>query len=300
MTPNSPARLRPAQDSAKNSWKTARILILLLGLSFLAACQGLSAGSPPKSSQPQLGNLSLANASMDFGSVVAGTTKTLTVTATNSGSAAVTVNSATISNNNFSLTAPSLPATIASGQNTSFSLAFTPNAVGSFNATVTIASNASDSTAAISLSGSGIAAGQLASNPSSEAFGSVTVGNQQSISETVTNTGGTSVTISQVAASGTGFSLSGITVPVTINAGQNTTFTVVFAPQRAGAASGNVTLTSNAPNSTLTIPLSGTGIAPGQLVGSPSSDAFGSVTVGSQQTASETVTNTGGTSVTIS
>jgi hypothetical protein len=300
MTPNSPARLDSAQDVANNSWKTARLLILLLGLSFLAACQGLSAGSPPKDTQQQLGTLSLANASMDFGSVVAGATKTLTVTATNSGSAAVTVNSANVSNSIFSVTAPSLPATIAAGQSATLSVAFTPNAAGSFTATVTIASDASDPTATISLSGTGIAAGQLASNPSTEAFGSVTVGSQQSVSETITNTGGTNVTISQAAISGTGFSLSGISTPVTINAGQSTNFTVSFAPQAAGAASGHVTLTSNAPNPTLTISLSGTGIAPGQLSSSPSSKAFGSVTVGSQQSSSETVTNSGGTSVTIS
>lgn len=274
--------------------------MLLVGLSFLAGCQGLSAGSPSKDTQPQTGDLSLAKASMDFGSVVVGTTKTLTVTATNSGSAAVTVNSATVSNGNFSVTAPSFPATIAAGQSATLSLAFTPNAVGSFTATVTIASNASDSAASISLSGAGIAAGQLASNPSTAAFGNVTVGSQQSISETVTNTGGTSVTISQASISGTGFSLSGITTPVTVNAGQSTTFTVSFTPQTAGAASGRVTLTSNAPNSTLTISLSGTGIAPGQLASTPSSEAFGSVSVGSQQTASEKVSNTGGTSVTIS
>jgi Protein of unknown function (DUF1573)/Abnormal spindle-like microcephaly-assoc'd, ASPM-SPD-2-Hydin len=300
MTPNSPARLHPAQYSTNNSWTVARLLMLLLGISLLVGCQGLSAGSPSKVTQPQVGNLSLGNASLDFGSVVAGTTKTLTVTATNSGSAAVIVNSATVSTNDFSVTAPTFPATIATGQSATFSLAFTPNAVGSFNATVTIASNASDSTASISLSGSGIAAGQLASNPSSGAFGSVSVGSQQSILETVTNTGGTSVTISQAAIRGTGFSLSGITAPVTVNAGQSTTFTLVFAPQTAGAASGHVTLTSNASNPSLTIPVSGTGIAPGQLGGSPASEAFGSVTVGSQQTASETVTNTGGTSVTIS
>jgi hypothetical protein len=299
MTPNSPA-LHSTQDSAKNSWKTAQLLMLLLGLSFLAGCQGLSAGSTPKDTQQLVGDLSLANASVDFGSVVAGATKTLTVTATNSGSAAVTVDSATVSNANFSVTAPSFPATIAAGQSATLSLAFTPNAVGSFTATVTIVSNASDSTATISLSGAGIAAGQLASNPSSGAFGNVVIGNQQSISETVTNTGGTSVTISQASISGTGFSLSGITTPVTINAGQSTTLTVTFTPLSAVAASGRVTLISNAPNSTLTISLSGTGIAPGQLAGTPSSEAFGSVTVGSQQTASEKVTNTGGTSVTIS
>jgi hypothetical protein len=300
MTPNSLARLESAHGRADNSRKIIHLLVLLSGLSLLAGCQGLSAGSPPKETQPQVGNLVLANASVDFGSVVVGATKTLTVTATNSGSAAVTVGSATVSNSNFAVTAPSFPATIAAGQSATLSVAFTPNAVGSFTATVTIASNASDATATISLSGAGIAAGQLASSPSTDVFGSVTVGSQKSISETVTNTGGTSITISQATISGTGFSLSGITTPVTISAGQSTTFTVSFAPQAAGAASGHVTLTSNAPNPTLTISLSGTGIAPGQLSSSPSSKGFGSVTVGNQQSSSETVTNTGGTSVTIS
>src|SRR3954462_10210541 len=252
MTPNSPSQLHSAQDSAKSSWKIARLAMLLSGLCFLAACQGLSAGSPPKDTQQQVGTLSLANPSIDFGSVVAGTTKTLTLSATNSGSAAVTVNSATVSSDNFVVTAPSFPATIAAGQSATLSVAFTPNGAGSFTRTITIASNASDSTATISLSGIGIAAGQLASNPSTDAFGNVTVGSQRSISETLTNTGGTSVTISQVAISGTGFSLSGITTPVTINAGQSTTSAVVFTPQTVGNATGTVTLTSDAPNSVLT------------------------------------------------
>jgi hypothetical protein len=276
-------------------------LILLLSIAFLAGCQGLSAGSPSKSSQPPpVGNLSLANSSMDFGSVVAGTTKTLTVTATNSGSAAVTVNSATVPGNTFSVTAPVFPLTIAAGQSASLSLAFTPNAVGSFNATVTITSNASNSTATISLSGTGIGPGQLSPSPSSESFGSVTVGGQQTVSEKITNTGGTSLTISQAATSGAAFSLSGLTTPTTLSAGQSTTFTVAFAPTTTGSASGSVTLTSNGSNPTLTIPLSGTGIAPGQVAGNPSSQAFGSVNLGNQQTASETITNGGGTSVSIS
>ena len=299
MTPNC-AALHFAQDRAEKSWKTAQLLILLLGLSFLAGCAGLSAGTPAKNTQQQVGTLSLANASIDFGSVVAGVTKTLTVTATNSGSAAITINSVTVSNANFSVTAPSFPATIAAGQSATLSLAFTPTAVKSFTATVTITSNASDSAATISLSGAGIAAGQLASNPSSEAFGSVTVGGQQTASETVTNTGGTSVTISQAAVTGSGFSLSGLAIPATLAAGQSATFSVTFAPQATGSASGNLTLTSNGANPTLTIPLSGTGIAAGQMAANPSSQTFGSVTVGSQQTASQTITNTGGSSVNIS
>jgi hypothetical protein len=242
----------------------------------------------------------LGSSSLDFGSVAAGSSKTLSVTATNSGSAAVTVNNPTFSNNQFSVTSPAFPATIAAGQSSTLTLAFTPNAAGTASGTVTFSSSASNSTISISLSGIGVAAGQLTANPSNQAFGNVTAGTQQTGSETVTNTGGTSITISKAAITGTGFSLSGINTPVTLDAGESTPFTITFAPQSAGAASGKVTLTSDAPNPTLSISLSGTGVAAGQLTANPSSKAFGNVTVGNQLSASETVTNSGGTSVTIS
>ena len=275
--------------------------MLFLGLSLLAGCAGLSAGTGNSNvSQQQPGSLSLGSASINFGSVVAGTTKTLSFTATNLGSQSVTVNSVSISNNYFSVTAPSFPTTVATGQGVNVTVAFTPNAAGPFNATATINSNASDGTTSVSLSGTGIAAGSLASNPSSEIFGNLTVGSQQTASLSVTNTGGTSVTISQAAISGTGFTLGGITTPLTVAAGQSTSFNVTFAPQTAGAASGNVTLTSNAPNPTLVIPLSGVAVAPGQLTSNPASEAFGNVTAGTQQTTTFSVTNSGGTSVTIS
>jgi hypothetical protein len=219
---------------------------------------------------------------------------------TNTGGTSVTISQAAISGTGFSLSGITTPLTINAGQSTTFTVSFAPQAAGAASGHVTLTSNAPNSTLTISLSGTGIAPGQLSSSPSSEAFGGVTVGSQQTASEKITNTGGTSVTISQVSASGTGFSVSGLTTPTTLAAGQSATFTVAFAPQATGSASGNVTLTSNGANPTLTIPLSGNGVAAGQLASSPSSEDFGSVTVGSPQTALETVTNTGGSSVTIS
>jgi hypothetical protein len=88
--------------------------------------------------------------------------------------------------------------------------------------------------------------------------------------------------------------LSGITAPVTLTAGQSTSFTVAFAPQSASAASGNVTITSNASNPTLTIPLSGTGAAAaGQLTVTPTTLGLGSVVVGTSGTASGSLTASG-------
>src|SRR5262249_53679639 len=160
-----------------------------------------------------------------------------------------------------------------------FTVSFAPQAVGSATGIVTISSNASNSTLTLPLSGMGVSAGALSPSPTSLDFGSVIVGKNMSLSETVTNTGGSSVTISHVAVSG-GFTLSGITTPVTLTTGQSANFTVLFSPSSAGSSSGSVTITSNASNPTLTIPLSGTGTSPGGMGANPSSMSFGSVTVG--------------------
>jgi fibronectin type 3 domain-containing protein len=79
---------------------------------------------------------------------------------------------------------------------------------------------------------------------------------------TVTNTGNSSVQISQIAASGTGYTLSGAGVPVTLTPSQKLTFSVIFSPTVTGAASGSVTITSNATGSPAAITLSGSGVVP--------------------------------------
>src|SRR4029077_8707190 len=122
----------------------------------------------------------------------------------------------------------------------------------------------------------------------------VQVGSNTSLSETLTNSGGSSVTISAASATGSGFSLNGLSLPMTLNAGQSTSFTVQFSPTTSGAASGSVSITSNGSNPTLSVPLTGTGLAAGALTANPTSMAFGSVQVGSNTSLSETLTNSGG------
>jgi hypothetical protein len=246
------------------------------------------------------GTLGSNPTSLAFGSVAVGSSKTLSETVTNTGGSSVTISQVGVSGAGFSVSGIAAPVTLAAGQSASFSVLFTPTAAGAVSGNVAITSTASNPTLNIPLSGTGLATGTLGSNPTSLAFGSVVVGNSKTLSETVTNTGGSSVTISQVGVSGAGFSVTGITAPVTLAAGQSASFSVLFAPTAAGAVSGNVAITSNASNPTLNIPLTGTGITPGALGSNPTSLAFGSVTVSSSKTLSETVTNTGGSSVTIS
>ena len=246
------------------------------------------------------GQLTLNPANEAFGSVTVGAKQSQTVTLTNTGGSTVNISQASVSGAGFQLSGITTPITLDPSQSMTFTVAFAPLASGSTSGTVSITSDASNPATSLGLSGTGVAAGALGSSPSSLSFGSVTVGSNKSLTETMTNTGGSSVTISQVGISGTGFSLAGMTAPVTLTAGESASFTVAFKPASAGGVSGNVTINSNGSNPTLNIPLTGTGVTPGALGSNPASLSFGSVIVGSKQSLSETVTNTGGSSVTIS
>jgi hypothetical protein len=100
--------------------------------------------------------------------------------------------------------------------------------------------------------------GTLAISPTALSFGSVNVGG--TASEMVTLTAGTApVTVSAANITGAGFSFSGLTLPMTMAAGQSVSFSVKFAPTVAGSVSGTLSFASNASNSNSTIALSGTG-----------------------------------------
>ena len=168
---------------SKHLGKVAGASLFAAGLLFLVGCQGVSAGGP----SGQSSTLSLLNSSLDFGSVAIGNSRTLTVTATNSESASITISSVAISTKYFSLVAPSLPIAVAAGQSTTISIKFVPNAGGTFSATLAITSDPSNPVTNLTLIGSGASPGQLTLNPASEDFGSVTVGSRQSQTVTLTN-----------------------------------------------------------------------------------------------------------------
>ena len=246
------------------------------------------------------GTLMPTQSSLGFGSVQVGSSQTLPETVTNSGGSSLTITQAAPTGAGFSINGLSLPLTLTPGQSSpSFNVVFAPQSEGAVSGNLAITSNASNPTLDVALSGTGVTPATVAPTHSSLSFGSVQVGNNQSLSETVTNTGGSSATISQDTVTGTGFSVSGLNPPVTLTSGQSLTFSVIFTPQSAGSASGNLAITSNASNPTLNIPLSGTGTATGQLAVSPTSLAFGSVVVGTSANLAATLAATGA-SVTVS
>jgi hypothetical protein len=133
-------------------------------------------------------------------------------------------------------------------------------------------------------------------------FGNVVVGSNLSQALIIKNTGTATLSISQITPTGAGFSVSGFTLPLSVNAGQQTTITVAFAPASVGAVTGGITIVSNAPISAPPVTLSGSGIAATLTLSiSPTSLNFGNVTTGTTSASQNvTITNTGNANITIS
>lgn len=123
------------------------------------------------------------------------------MTLSNSGASAVSVNQATLSGAGFTFSNLALPLTLQSGDSTSATVTFAPPASGNFSGSVTFSttSNQVNSTVMLNFSGAGAvgAQGTLSPGPASMGFSNVQIGNNSSLSETLTNTGGSGVTVSQ-------------------------------------------------------------------------------------------------------
>jgi len=145
---------------------------------------------------------------------------------------------------------PAVGTVLAAGSHT-ITATFTPTNTADYStATQTVTLTVSQGTSTLGISATSLA------------FGSVTVNSPSTQSVTLTSIGTGSVTISAAAVTGTGFTVSGVTFPVTLASSQTATLEVQFDPTTAGAATGQLTITSNSStNSTAVITLSGTGTA---------------------------------------
>jgi hypothetical protein len=138
------------------------------------------------------------------------------------------------------------PASITAGQTVTVKVTSVPNPAISASATVSLAT----STPTLNI------------NATSIPFGAVVVNTIATQLVTLTSTGTAPVTISSATLAGTGYTMSGVTFPVTLNPTQAVTLNVLFDPTVTGLASGQLTITSNSStNSTEVISLSGTGVA---------------------------------------
>jgi len=271
----------------------------LLCTGILGGCAGIVNGSKTTTGQAAF---QVSPTAVNFGNVGVGKQTTQTIAVANTGTMPISITQATISNPQFSLMGVTLPLAIATGQSGNVTVAVTPSAAGTLTGTLTVQGNDGAAPAVVSLSATAVtAAPGISLTPSSANFGSVAVGSTNSQTIQISNTGNSVLTITQASVAGSGFSTTGLTLPLSINPGQTSTFNAQYQPSAAGAASGGITIVSNAATSPSVLALTGTGVAATQILSlSTNTVSFGSVDTGTSSTQTVTVTNTGNSNVLIS
>ncbi|MBZ5507999.1 MAG: choice-of-anchor D domain-containing protein [Acidobacteriia bacterium] len=240
--------------------------------------------------------VSLSASNITFAAQAIGTTSPAqVVTLSNSGNGALAISSLSVTGANATdfVQANTCGTGVAAGSTCTINISFTPTAIGTRTASITISDNAG--TQIIALSGTGLISGPAVQlTPTSLSFGIQAVGTTSSARTiNVTNVGSVALSIASISVTGTNranFAQTN-TCGTSVAVGATCTISVTFTPSAAGPRTAAVTLKDGA--GTQTVALDGTGQA--ALGVSPTSIAFGNQALGSAGTA-HTVTisnNTG-------
>ena len=261
--------------------------------------------------------------SFDVGSSTTGVGKPVTFTIENPGTGILTLSGTPkvqITGTNaaeFAVTTQP-PATVGAGESTTFLITFTPAAVGTRTASLSIVNDNCDKNPYnFTLTGTGLAQPQinikqgattLANGSGSYPFGNVNVGENKEVTFTIENLGGGPLSLTgtppvQIGGTNAGeFTVTALPSS-TIASGSTTTFKITFAPAAVGSRSATVSIASNDTARTpYTFSLTGTGAGVADIAvrqegtaipnGSGSYD-FGSVNVNSPKAVVFTVENPG-------
>ncbi|HZR66756.1 MAG TPA: choice-of-anchor D domain-containing protein [Terriglobales bacterium] len=260
-------------------WKFAYFPLLGFLVLTVAVATSASAGT----------RLSFSPSDLRFGGVLVGQSETLSATLINGGTTSVTISSVSSDQPTYTVRSSPLPMTLMPGQSLALNVTFQPTASGTQSALIGL----KGTSVTLAAHGWGTSTKSLISNPQSIAFGNVASGSTVSSSVTMTNSRSGSVTLSSQLLRGTGFSVQGLSFPITLSPGESYTFQIAFSPQSSGSVVGSFQALNARNGTVLSIPLSGTGTASGQLSLAPSSVAFGNVTVGSSATKTGSLSATG-------
>ena len=147
---NAPTYKTPSETTADNQAK------FTVNVSNSAGSATSNAATLTVSSASLL--LNASSSSLSFGNVNVSSTKSLTVTLTNAGNSSVTVSNVMVSGAGFNASGISSGLILAPGKTATLTATFNPSSSGSATGSVSVASNATNSPDAISLSGTGVAA----------------------------------------------------------------------------------------------------------------------------------------------
>ena len=229
-----------------------QLFVVLMGLCFLPVAVPAFAAS-----------MSISPTSINYGNNPVYSGSYYYVTLRNSGTTTVSLTSATISGA-FKFAGITTPSSLGVGQSIKIQLKFVPKTTGSFTGTFSVsAQNATKVSIALSGSATNIPLSSLSVSPSSFSFGNIVVGTTST--QTVTlKAGSMPVIIYGATTTNPEFTLSKLTLPTTIAAGQSISVSVNFKPGSSGSTSGAFTIANNAQNSPSKFTATGAGVSTSQ------------------------------------
>ena len=236
--------------------------LVTLAAAVLGGCAGVvSAGNSSKPASQAA--IQVTPSSINFGSVLTGKKTSQTIAVANTGNVSVNISQVNVSSSQFGVSGLTMPFSLPAGQSSSFQVWFDATAAGTAAGTLTVSTDAGVGSGQVALTGIATTAPpQIGVTPAILNLGSAVVGTTSQSTVTVSNVGGSSLTISSITGSGNPFTVSGVTTPISIAAGSSNSFTVTYTPTAAGTNSGSVTITSDDPLTPKTIlAMSGTGTA---------------------------------------
>jgi len=262
----------------------------------------------------------LSAASINFGNQPAGTvSNSQTLSVTNGGNLALNISVVNMTGPDvaqFRFTGSNTctnPPIVQAGASCIMNVAFAPQTMGPFTATIAFTDNSGNVSAAsqlVALTGTGTAAAPTANiAPATLDFGSQSVGTSSAPQTAgLSNTGSLPLKVSSIAINGTNASefkiASGTTCPAgggSVGVSASCNVNVVFAPASTGAKSATLSFSDNASGSPQSVALSGTGISSPSLVVAPANLGFQAQTLKMPSAASlVTLSNPGTTAAQIS
>ena len=259
------------------------------------------------------------NGTLPFPNTQVGAVANINVLTPNTGTGTGFINSIVIGGPSASafqlLNLPAFPLSVPPSQQATFGIRFTPTQQQTYSATLTVTVNGQPLT--VNLSAQGIAPQYTYSETTTSgttaftgggavAVPNTNVGQTTSVTITVTNNGTGNGQIAVIGVTGQGLSLTNLPpLPLTLATGASAQFTLNYAPTQPGAVNGQLTIGS------ASFTLTGTGVGP-QLTYSYANSAgsnsvvsggtviFAPIAVGSTESVSFTVQNTGTSAATIS
>lgn len=207
--------------------------------------------------------LSLSSTTVDFGSVVSGQTANGTLTLSNTGTAGLSITAIGAASAPFTATGGTCGATpisLAPAASCTLTYSFTPASATSSSQSIAITSNGGNPS--FTLQGAGVGAPVASLSASALNFGNIAVSASGNATVTLSNTGGSALSITAITAPTAPFTRSGGTcsaTPISLAAGASCTLIYGFSPTALGSFSQALTVTSNGGSPTFT--LSGTGVS---------------------------------------